>query len=131
MLIAKRHPGNTALFQTPLKYVDSDDKVWYKKEPMGKNILASLMQKMSKKAELSRIYTAHSVRASMITTLFQGGVQLKEICAITKHRREASLDPYINWSSSAQKRNCSNVLSNALGLEVRKITIKTCKMQQK
>ena len=126
MMVSKRHPSNTALFQTPMKSIKPENDVWYKNEPMGKNKLATLMQKVSKNAGLSRVYTAHSVRVSMITILFQGGVQPDEICAITKHRREASLDSYINGSSSAQKRNCSNVLSSALGLPVdTKISFKT------
>ena len=125
-MVSKRHPSHTALFQTPMKSIKPENDVWYKNEPMGKNKLATLMQKVSKNAGLSRVYTAHSVRVSMITILFQGGVQPEEICAITKHRREASLDSYINGSSSAQKRNCSNVLSSALGLPVRtKISFKT------
>ena len=84
---------------------------------MGKNIIGKLMQRVSKKAGLSQIYSAHCVRASMITILFRAGVQPKEICHITKHKRESSLDSYIRGSSSAQKRQCSNVLSNALGLQ--------------
>ena len=118
MLLSKRNVNNNALFQTPMRDVGVHSDVWYKNEPMGHNVISKIMPKLSKKAGLSTSYTAHSIRASMITILFRAGVQPKEICGITKHKREASLDPYIRGSSSAQKRQCSNVLSGALGLEV-------------
>lgn len=118
LFLSKRNKGNTALFQTPMKNRLPEDEVWYKNEPMGPNTVNTIMPRISKNARLSRVYTAHCVRASMITILFRGGVQPKEICGITKHKREASLDSYIKGSSSKQKRECSNVLSNALGLQV-------------
>ena len=97
----------------------------------GKNQLSKMMQTISKKAGLSTVYTSHCVRASMITVLFQAGVQPKEICAITKHRRETSLDPYIRGTSSEQKKRCSNVLSTALGLEVLLLFLKRSIFKEK
>ena len=118
LFLARRNPKEKALFQTPKPCIQPDDEVWYKAEPMGKNFLGKIMQGLSSRAKLSQIYTPHCVRASMITILFQAGVQPKEICAITKHKREASLDPYIRGTSSAQKQQCSTILSSALGRKV-------------
>ena len=64
-----------------------------------------------RKTGLSQVYTAHCVRASTITSLHQAGVDAKQICAITKHKNEQSLNFYIQDSSSAQKRACSTILS--------------------
>ena len=118
LFLSKRNPLVSSLFQTPMKNRVPEDDVWYKNEPMGPSTIGSIMQRISKNARLSHIYTSHCVRASMITILYRGGVQPKEICGITKHKRESSLDSYIKGSSSKQKRQCSHVLSSALGLHV-------------
>ena len=118
LLLAKRNTEKDALFQVAKEGVTNEDDCWFRNEPMGKNGLGTMMQRLSKKAKLSRVYTGHCVRASMITYLYRAGVQPKEICGITKHKREGSLDPYIQGSSSAQKRQCSSILSNVLGEQV-------------
>ena len=100
-MLSKLHSECEALFQTPLINFGKSGTCWYKNEPLGKNTIAQLMPKISKKAGLSLIYTAHCVRASTITSLHQAGVDAKQICAITKHKNEQSF----------QKRACSNILS--------------------
>ena len=56
-------------------------------------ILVSIMKRISKKVGLSYIYTCHSVRASTITTLFQAGISLQGIIAITTHKNTSSFFP--------------------------------------
>ena len=73
-----------------------------------------MMTNISKKAGLSMIYTCHSVRASTITTLYQAGVPTQSIVSITKHKNISSLGHYIGDLSTAQKRDCSSVLTAAL-----------------
>ncbi|EDO42665.1 predicted protein [Nematostella vectensis] len=90
---------------------DKMGSCWYKNEPLGKNSISKLMPKISQKAGLSKVYTAHCVRASTITSLHQAGVDAKQICGITKHKNEQSLSSYIKDSSSSQKRACSGILS--------------------
>lgn len=115
----KRNKEVEVLFQTPLKKCAISGALWYKAEALGKNTLGNMMQTISKKAGLSQIYTCHCVRASMITILYQAGVSPKEICAVTKHRSESSLAPYIGGLSKKQKTNMDDILSAALGSEVK------------
>lgn len=115
LYLSKLRPGSDRLFQTPLRAYLSDG-TWFSREPMGKNTLSSMIQRISNKAGLSCVYTCHSVRASTITTLFRAGVQTQSIIAITKHKNTSSLTHYIDDLSSGQKRDCSNVLSDALKL---------------
>ena len=110
-MLGKLHPECEALFQTPLIKFEKSGTCWYKNEPLGKNSISQLMPKISKEAGLSQIYTAHCVRASTITSLHQAGVDAKQICAISKHKNEQSLNSYIKDSSSSQKRDCSRILS--------------------
>jgi len=71
-----------------------------------------MMERISIKAELSEWYTNHCNCASTVTSLFQRGVDARKICAITKHKDERSLSHYISETTSAQKRECSNILSD-------------------
>ena len=113
-MLSKLHPDCEALFQTPLTKFSKAVECWYKDEPLGKNSIAQLMPKISKKAGLSQVYTAHCVRASTIPRLHQAGVEAKQICAITKHKNEQSLTSYIKDSSASKKRACSDILSRPL-----------------
>ena len=90
LMLNKLHPDCEALFQTPLTKFSEAAECWYKNEPLGKNSIAQLMPKISKKAGLSQVNTAHCVRASTITRLHQARVDAKQICAITKHKNEQS-----------------------------------------
>ena len=110
LMLSKLHPDCEALFQTPLTKFSKAAECWYKNEPLGKNSIAQLMPKISKKAGLSQVYTAHCVRASTITRLHQAGIDAKQICAIKKHKNEQSLTSYIKDSSASQKRACSDIL---------------------
>ena len=84
---------------------------WYRNEPLGKNTISKMMERISIKAELSERYTNHCIRASTVT-LFQHGVDARKICVITKHKDERSLTNYISETTSAQKRECSQILSD-------------------
>ena len=95
------------------KYAGAPAEHWYKNEPLGKNAIAKIMEKLSVKAELSQRYTNICVRASAVTHLFQRGVDTKKLCSITKHKDERSLTHYINQTTSEQKRECSRILTEA------------------
>ena len=114
--LEKLNPAIDRLFQNPLK--NYSNEVWFKNEPMGKNALACIMQTISKKAGLSTVYTCHSVRASTIMNLYQGGIGGIGIMAVTKHKNPSSLQHYITDLSAAQKKDISGILGSTLGLEV-------------
>ena len=111
--ILRLNPNCQALFQTPNKHFKKEGSQWFRNEPLGKNKIAKLMENISLKAELSEKYTNHCIRASTVTSLFQRGVDAKQICEITKHKDERSLTHYISQTSSAQKRHCSRLLQEA------------------
>lgn len=111
--ILRLNPNCQALFQSPNKHFKQEGSRWFRNEPLGKNKIAKLMENISLKAELSEKYTNHCIRASTVTSLFQRGVDAKQICEITKHKDERSLTHYIPQTSSAQKRHCSRLLQEA------------------
>ena len=110
-MLIKLHPKCDAVFQTLMKNFDKSRMCWFKDESLEKNSISQLMPRISRKAGLSQVYTAHCVGASTITSPRQAGVDAKQICAITKNKNEQSLNSYIQDSSSAQKRACSIILS--------------------
>ena len=109
--ISKLNPGKDPLFQTPKKVYDANC-CWFKCEPLGKNIVTKMMSTLSRKAGLSQVYTNHCVRAS--TSLHKAGIEGRRIRQLTKHKNESRLAHYVSGSSSAQKRECSEILSGSL-----------------
>ena len=108
--LSKTHPDCKALFQTPNKATTKNinfasARQWYRNEPLGKNNISKMMERIFIKAELSEPYTNHCIRASTVTSLFQRGVDARKICAITKHIDERSLSHYIGETTSAQKKS--------------------------
>ena len=113
LYMSKRHPECDAFFQTPRVKFNIQDH-WYRNEPIGKNTIATIMQKISKRANLSQVYTCHSVRATTVTILGRAGYQNSNICKITKHTNEHSLNHYFDDLSTDQKAETTNILSHAL-----------------
>ena len=111
-LLGKLHADNERLFQHPLVAYKSDGH-WFKKEPMGKNTLGNIMQRISGKAGLSMRYTCHCVRASTITTLYRAGIETPSIRSISKHKSTTGLLPYLSDLSNSEKRECSSALTKA------------------
>ena len=72
------------------------------------------MKILSKAANLPKIYTNHSVRATAITLWSDAGLSNRHIMSLSGHRNENSLRSYNTRPSSQQFQLCSNVLSTAL-----------------
>ena len=108
------NPNCDALFQTPLPSVKPDDRVWFKKSPVGEKTLGSFMGKISTAAKLSRRYTNHSLRSTCISILDSQGFEARDICNISGHRSEASLKSYIGLPCDSKKQQLSDALSSTL-----------------
>ena len=111
--LGKTHPDCKALFQTPNKATTKNMNFasaqhWYRNEPLGKNTISKMMERISIKAELSERYTNHSTSTAWT----------QEKSAITKHKDERSLTHYINETTSAQKRECLKILGDIFQLQL-------------
>ena len=118
LYVSKLSPESDDFFQRPRKQVDQDDQMWYTKQPLGVNTLGSMLSRISKDADLSRVYTNHSVRATTITALNDAGFETRVIMAVSGHRSEASVRNYCTDINQAQKRQTSNALQVALGNKI-------------
>ena len=110
----KLNKDNDKLFQTPKTSVPQSGP-WYKKSSVGKNTLGAMMSSISKKAELSRIYTNHCVRATCIGILDKAGFADRDICQVSGHNNESSLSSYTGRVCNNTKMAMSDSISRALG----------------
>ena len=114
LFVAKLNPFCTAFFQYPKPSVTKEDTVWYENRPLGVNKLGDMMKVISVGAELSQIYTNHSVRASAITLLSNANVPDRHIMFVSGHSSEHSLAHYSSRISVTQLESVSDIISNAV-----------------
>ena len=98
------------LWQYPKESFDKTD-VWYRPKKIGPNPLALFMSRMSHEADLSQVYTNHSVRVTATTYLSRNKFSPKQIMAITGHKSLNSLAIY-------QKVSTDEKLSMAYAMAV-------------
>ena len=85
---------------------------WYNlKMPMGVNTIGSLMNKISKNAQLSRVYTGHCIRPTIVTNLFNKGVPMEEISCITGHKNIKSVKRYVRKVNDDKKAHYASLLA--------------------
>ena len=114
LYLSKLNPKSSAFFQYPRRNWAPSNPVWYDNKPLGINKLDSMMKEISQVAQLSRVYTNHSVRATAITLWSNAGVPNRHIMAISGHRNEQSLAHYNTRPSTAQLLHCNEVLSSRI-----------------
>ncbi|XP_061834398.1 uncharacterized protein [Nerophis lumbriciformis] len=67
--LAKRHPLCRAFFQRPRERCGAAEVTWFENKAIGKNLLGTRMQTLSRAAGLSKTYTNHCIGAVAIATL--------------------------------------------------------------
>ena len=92
--ISKLNQKCEALWQRPNDFVYESGTIWYNKSPVGKHLLGSMMTNISKRSQLSRHYTNHSIRATSITIMDESGLESRHIMKVSGHKSEASLKSY-------------------------------------
>ena len=71
-----------------------DCEVWYQNKKVGNNTLSTFMSNLSHDADLSRMYTNHSIRVTGTTYLTRKQFSPKQIMSITGHKSLNSLAIY-------------------------------------
>ena len=83
------------LWQQPKTLEESKkSNIWYKNRKIGPNPLASFMSRMSHEADLSRVYTNHSICVTGSTYLLRNQYSAKQVMSITGHKSLNSLSIY-------------------------------------
>ena len=84
---------------------------WYDAQVLGVKSLEKMMKNISEDAELSEIYTNHSIRATSITILDRSGIEARHIMSVSGHRSESSIRSY-SRTDIGTKRKMSTMLSH-------------------
>ena len=82
------------LFQRPQSKTVGD--CWY--DSVGHNTLGNMMQSISKDCQLSKIYTNHSLRATIVHLLDVDRFPDRHIMSVTGHKAESSLKTYTGYT---------------------------------
>ena len=93
--LSKLHPRCDFLWQHSKKVEDiKDSDVWYRPSKIGPNPLSTFMSRISHEADLSKVYTNHSIRSTATTFLGRANFSPKQIMSVTGHRSLNSLAVY-------------------------------------
>ena len=109
--VSHLNPKNEFFFQRPKRVKDVSNDVWYDNMVVGQRTLGEKMKKLSTDAELSYIYTNHSIRATAVTVLDECGYKARHIMAVSGHKSENSIRSYAARTSLSKKRKMSEALS--------------------
>lgn len=89
----------------------SKNNTWYTTKPLGQNTLGNLTKNISKRLGLSKNYTNHSIRHTVIKLLDTHGCEARHIMNVTGQKSEKTIQRYQHDNSVSKKREVSSILS--------------------
>ena len=87
---------------------------WYTKNPLGHNILGSMLKNMCIDANLSNKYTNHCTRVTASVMLNEGGFNETDIIKVTGHKSTTSLKHYNHRATTSKKREMSDSINKQM-----------------
>jgi len=109
--------NNDNLFPMPKKTFNSDGHWYCEKRGLGKNVIGMMMKTISEKAKLSKKYTNHCVRVSVVNELDAGGFTSEQICSVTGHKNRESVEKY-KRQRDTEKRKISDAITASFYQEI-------------
>ena len=113
LYLDKLHPESNFLWQRPRTMYSGSD-TWFCNVPIGKNTLGGFMSKLSKKHNLSMIYTNHSIRATSVTVMDEADIEARHIMKVSGHKSESRIRSYARRICEPKLADISNILSEGL-----------------
>ena len=110
LYISKLNPNAEALFQRSKKIIPNSGP-WYDCQAIGYHKISEFMKNISAAAELSRIYTNHSIRATTITILDGKGYESRHIKTVSGHRSDNSIQSYCRTNLNTKRKMCEELSS--------------------
>ena len=120
-LFLHRLPEGEFFFYKPITNWKFSDYWYNPKLPLGVNTIGSLMSIISKHAGLSKMYTGHCIRSTVVTNLFNKGIAIDEISCVTGHKHSNSVkknEKYLRHVSDERRIGFSMALSSAMNTEI-------------
>jgi hypothetical protein len=111
------------LFPKPVKHLSKSGPWFCDKAVLGKNSLANMMSLISVRAGLSRKYTNHCIRATVVCELKNRDVTVEDIQLVTGHKRRDSVERYVKRVSDTKKKRLSDILSDTMKVILCKVSL--------
>lgn len=125
LYVSKLHKSIPHFWQRPKKgKLHYNDPIWYDKIRVGHRPIENFMAQLSIDANLSKRYTNHSIRSTVmgiLAEIYEGRL----VIALSGHKNEGSIKMYVRRISEKQKRDMSNTLADIAHPEkVQKLDVK-------
>ena len=92
------------LFQHVLCGCQPNSRPWFANAPLGHNSISEMMPKLSVSAHLSKSYTNHCVRATVVTDLMDARFSPHKVWAVMVHKNAQSLEHYDRLGQEGNER---------------------------
>lgn len=103
-------PDSDDLFHRPVNGRKNGPRYYSDKQVRGQNYLGNFMKTISKALHLSRLYTNHCIRCTTVTRAKENGLNNSDVCLITGHKDQRSIDRY-DRPTDSRKRQLSSALT--------------------
>ena len=100
---------NEYLFQRPKS--SGEGEIWYDNMAVGENTLGKKTKVISHQAELSTIYTNHSIRVTTTTILDRSGFEARHIMSVSGHRNESSIKTYSKTDTNTKTNMAGSLMA--------------------
>ena len=116
LYISKLNTDSECLYTYEIRrknFTPNTCQTWYTTKPLGIHGIGSMMKNISKRLQLSEMYTNHCIRATVVTLLSAEGIEARQIMRVTGHKSESSLRSYDSDNPAELKRKISNILAGS------------------
>ena len=114
LYMTRLSPHSDLIWQKPLETATWDDRTWFEPTSLSKNKIGGLMSTLLKTAKLTKTYTNHCIRKTVITVLDHSGFEACDIMTVSGHKKVETIQNYSGKTPKTKKRAMSNALSTAM-----------------
>lgn len=101
------------LFPKPFeKY--SPDRWYSEKACRGKDYMGNIMKMLSQKLSLTKSYTNHCIRSTVVSNMIDNGHDVSDVAAVTGHKSSDALRKYASHKRESQIQSFSKTLNTTL-----------------
>ena len=101
------------LFPKPLEKYCPDR--WYsEKACRGKDYMGNIMKMLSQKLSLTKTYTNHCIRSTVVSNMIDNGHDVSDVAAVTGHKSSDALRKYASHKRESQIQSFSETLNKTL-----------------
>ena len=96
------------------KYRPTKDRWYSEKACRGKDYLGNIMKMLSQKLSLTKDYTNHCIRSTVVSNMIDNGHDVSDVAAVTGHKSSDALRKYASYKRESQVQSFSETLNKTL-----------------